>query len=331
MNSLYIYTFILFHLLLHSSYGVTAYAVSDTDEYLYRIDLKTGEDIAIGYTDMHDAEGLAFDPVSGELYGVDDNLSNLCRLNLSNGFADVIGHFSLDGERFSIHAVGLTFTDDGTLYMTDEYSRSLYEVNTADASLTLMGSYGSSYDISALASFGGKLYGVDKKPYFLHLVTLNRTNGQVTVIGSTDVEVWGADYGLAFDCEGNLWLAQEYYDDDPGHYARLDTNTAAYLEMHLFEDADREFENLAIDTRPELRAELSIEFHVVDSTVATLSLSNASADFSYSVISKSSLSESEWTVLFEVPGRLDNGPVTTNITLTGPSGFFTVRGDYSTQ
>jgi len=336
MIRLYIIAFFLFHLSLESIYGVTAYAVSDTDRRLYRVDLHTGEDIAIGDADnkTHDIEGLAFDPVSGDLYAVDDNVWRLFRLNPTNGVSILVGDFSTNGIPMKVHSVGLTFSDDGTLYMAEELTRSLYQVDPADASAIPIGSF-APRDISALAFFGGKLYGVVKNhgayPHDLQLVTINTANAQVTVIGDTGLPVWSSDFGLSFDLEGNLWLAQEITSGGGGFIARLNTNTAASIESHPFADADREFENLAIDTRPEIRTDLSLDFQFVDPSVAALTLSSASADFNYSVLSKSLLSESEWTVLFEIPGRLDNGSITTNLQMNGTSGFFKVWGDYSTQ
>ena len=336
MNKLFVFAFFLFHLLLGSIYGVTAYGVSDTDRRLYRIDLNTGETIAIGEADekTHDIEGLDYDPVSGDLFAADDNVSKLFRMETTNGRTTLIGHFSTNGVDMKVHSVGLTFSDDGTLYMAEELTRTLYVVDPENASAIAIGSF-APRDISALAFYGGTLYGVVKNsqpdPHDLQLVTINRANAHVNVIGYTGLPVWSSDFGLSFDLEGNLWLAQENTSGGGGFAARLDTNTAAVIESHPFADASLEFENLAIDTRPEIRTVLKLDFHLVDPNAASLTLSSVSADYNYSVLSKSLLSENEWTVLFEIPGRLDNGPITTNVQPNGSSGFFKVRGDYSTQ
>lgn len=335
-KSLYIFAFFLFHLSLGSIYGVTAYGVADTDQRLYRIDLNTGEKIAIGEADekTHDIEGLEFDPVNGDLFGIDDNVSRLYRFNLTNGISTTVGSFTTNGIKMKVHSVGSAFSDDGTFYMAEELTRTLYIVDPTDASAIAIGSF-APRDISALAYYGGTLYGVVKNhgdyPHDLQLVTINTANAQVTVIGDTGLPVWSSDFGLSFDLEGNLWLAQEITSGGGGFVARLDTNTAAVIESHPIAGDNPEFENLAIDTRPEMRTKLNLDFHLVDPSVASLTLSSVSADYNYSVLSKSLLSENEWNELFEIPGRLDNGSITTNVQLNGSSVFFKVRGDYSTQ
>lgn len=336
MTTLSIFAFFLFRLSLGSVYGVTAYGVSDIDRRLYRIDLNTGEKIAIGEADekTHDIEGLDFHPVSGDLFGIDDNVSRLYRFNLTNGFSSTVGEFTTNGIKMKVHAVGCTFSDDGTFYMAEELTRTLYIVDPTDASAVPIGSF-APRDISALAFYGGTLYGVVKNsgdyPHDLQLVTIHTANAHVTVIGYTGLPVWSSDFGMSFDLEGNLWLAQEVTSGGGGFVARLDTNTAAVIESHPFADGNPEFANLAIDTHPEMRTKLNVDFHWVDPSVASLTLSSVSADYNYSVLSKSLLSENEWTVLFGIPGRLDNGSITTNVQPNGSSGFFKVRGDYSTQ
>jgi hypothetical protein len=335
MSIISLFALVLLHLSVGTSYGVTAYGVSDTDRRLYRIDLNTGETLAIGEADekTHDIEGLDFDPVSGDLFAADDNVSKLFRMDTTNGRTTLIGHFSTNGVDMKVHSVGLTFSDDGTLYMAEELTRTLYVVDPEDASATAIGSF-APRDISALAFYGGTLYGVVKNhgdyPHDLQLVTLHPANAQVTVIGDTGLPVWSSDFGMSFDREGNLWLAQEITSGGGGFAARLDTNTAAVIESHPFADASLEFENLAIDTRPETRTVLNLDFHWVDPNTASLTLSSVSADYNYAVLSKSLLNENEWTVLFEIPGRLDNGSITTNVQPNGSSGFFKVRGAYST-
>ncbi|MBX3012360.1 MAG: DUF11 domain-containing protein [Caldilineaceae bacterium] len=132
-----------------------AVARSTANDLLIRIDPATGalvpfapgvDYLVITVTgspnNFHDIDDMAFDPVTGILYGISDNgaRGELVTINPATGVATYIADFSIQDE-----VEGLSFFNDGELYASsgipnDPTSNRLYRVDKTTGVLTDLGS-----------------------------------------------------------------------------------------------------------------------------------------------------------------------------------------------
>jgi hypothetical protein len=173
--------------------GQVDYAATRTGQY-GTLNLQTGVFTSIS------APGNGFEDLTrlpgGPLYAVDSS-SHLLLMNAATGSSNVIG--TTGGPIFAAK-----LRADGTMFGLS--STSLYTIDTATASDTLIGSLGISstyYDLSFDNS--GHLFLESSNGSTASLYSVNQTNGQATLIGSTGFNVGvlnfenGMLYGLTLN------------------------------------------------------------------------------------------------------------------------------------
>jgi len=192
---------------------------SGTMDSLFKIDLENGTDQKIGklfdgLNDFIDTEGLALAP-DGTLWGLDDESRTLFPINTTSGivsFSDEVRLFGFPaggGNDF-----GMTFSCEGTLYVTSVRTGSLYRV-FLDGNMERVGADGAlGVNISALAAYGkpSKLYGLGNGQFLSgrsdspNLYSIDVDSGVATLIGALGAEAGGySQGGLGFDSDGVLW------------------------------------------------------------------------------------------------------------------------------
>lgn len=142
--------------------------------------------------------GLAFDPVTGVLFGSTGGASghNLLVINPANGQVTVVGAFNAGTATMT----DLAFDSAGSLYgVSSSGGPNLYSINPATGQATLIGSSGVSFtEGGGLAiSGGGVFYGA---PIPGEYGTYNPTTGVYTHIAAPTTPAGGGSYGaLAFN------------------------------------------------------------------------------------------------------------------------------------
>jgi hypothetical protein len=175
---------------------------------LFRLNVPGGPLLpAIGSVGYSDVEGLAFDPTSGILFGVDSVTDTLITINLTTGVGTAVGaaNGNLGG---NFDDLGLAFKSDGTLFMSSVGG--LFQLDKGTGQATGIGSIdgtGLSGNAPAIAFHQGVLYGIfDQVSIFTDppdvLVTIDPTTGAATKIGNLGLD--GRSAGLESDGT-NLW------------------------------------------------------------------------------------------------------------------------------
>jgi hypothetical protein len=142
--------------------------------------------------------GLAFNPVTGVLYGSTGGVSghNLLTINPANGLVSMVGSFNAGTATMT----DLAFDSSGNLYgISSSGGANLYSINIATGQATLIGSSGVSFtEGGGLAvSSGGIFYGA---PIPGEYGTYNPTTGAYTHITAPATPAGGGSYGaLAFN------------------------------------------------------------------------------------------------------------------------------------
>ena len=177
---------------------------------LHSIDLATGTATPIGTgvgpRVLEDLEGLAFDPVTGDLFAVDDSTNQLVTINVATGVGAVVG--SLGG--FAQLDPGLAISAAGVIFMTADIinGTQLYTVNKTTGAATLVGT--SSVDhIDGLAWLNSELWGIS--PTTDSLYKINTSTGAASLVGSTGIN-FHEEAGLASDGTDLYGV----YDGSPG-------------------------------------------------------------------------------------------------------------------
>jgi len=182
----------------HSAAELIGYSVGGLgDGRLYRIDLTTGAEHAIGPTGFGQVLALSFRPDTDVLYGVDALTGSLVTIDITTGAGALVGPIGIG----PTVGAGLAWDDAGHLWMANELDESLYAVDPATGQATYVGSTGQS--VAGLASRDGVLYGLADDPD-RNLVTIDPVTGVATTIGPLGI----ADLsfaGIDFDASGNLW------------------------------------------------------------------------------------------------------------------------------
>ena len=241
-------------------YSINSDSPNDTHfDNLYRIDLSSGAVDRIGPVTSNgilrtDIEGLAFAP-DGTLYGIDDDYLRLFPLNTDNGRVQTSGEVAISGLPFGgKNDFGMTFTCDGTLYVTSVTNGSLYSMDL-EGNATPVGSLGA--NISALAAYGEDptvLYGLgngldtNMNPVEATLYSIDINSGLATPIGALGQVGTYAEGGLSFDDSGQLWAITDRRDGQgtpqPSQVMKVDVSTGAASAVQNTPEAG--FESLAI-------------------------------------------------------------------------------------
>jgi predicted small secreted protein len=175
---------------------------SDGDQKLYRIDLKTGVTTPVGTaksSGFEGIEGLAFAPGCQTLYGVDDVKDRLVTCNRTTGACETVGSLGFD-----ITDTGLTFANDGNLYLSTDAPKDpirFFRVDPGTGVATWIGNPG--IEVTGLAANPLAIYGLggDGKDV---LVQIDPATGAATTIGPLGT-VTLQDGGLDFDHDGTLY------------------------------------------------------------------------------------------------------------------------------
>lgn len=190
-----------------------------TEDSLYLIDLASGADqrrgeLFTGAETRRDTEGLAFDP-DGTLWGIDDQSMTLFPINTEFGsikFDDEVSVKGLPGG--GGNDFGMTFSCDGTLYITSVATQSLYGLDLQGNS-QVIGSLGAlGENISAIAASGHPtvIYGLGNGQFDTgqtdspNLYSIDPSTGVATLIGPLGATIGAYNQGgLGFDSNGILW------------------------------------------------------------------------------------------------------------------------------
>lgn len=215
------------------------------DDFLYSIDLATGEATPIGPTGFEDVESLTFDLGCDTLYGVDDTTDRLLTCDRETGDCNQVGNLGVD-----ITDTGLAFIDQIRLFMSTDAPKSptnFYQVNRFTGRATRIGNQGQ--EVTGLAYGPGGLFGLggDARE---NLVRIDIETGAATPIGPLGT-IQPSDGGLDFDIDGVLWGVEDRGGRNPSRIFTVDPTTGAatvVATVHLANGTELVgFEGLAID------------------------------------------------------------------------------------
>jgi hypothetical protein len=218
-----------------SAGATTGYSVrSDGDDFLYRIDLETATETAVGTgVGFGDVEGLAFNG-AGTLYGFDDSTNQLITIDTGTGVGTAVGPSGITPTD-----LGLDFDCGGTPYLSVDAPSpfNLHRLDPATGAATVIGPM--NLAVTALGFDGTTLFGLtgdnDNR-----LVTVDRSTGTPTPVGPTGINL--SDGGLAVGPDGKLWGIN---DNATGDVFTVDKPTGAATVVAPTEQIG--FEGLAID------------------------------------------------------------------------------------
>ena len=212
---------------------------SEAFDTLFRVNLSTQTAVEIGRATPIGApryaviEGLTASP-SGLLYGVSvsPTAKTLLQISSANGLATPVGVVALNGADATTEvAIGMAFTCDGRLWLSSS-GGSLYEINPATASATLVGNMG--VKVTGLAAKGNLLFGAGSQGNN-NLYQIDVGTAAATLVGPYGP---GASFintaSPAFDSSGTLYVVLDYIppaaDNDPvadwSDLARVDPQSA---------------------------------------------------------------------------------------------------------
>ena len=227
-----------------TGYSVRSDGNDRQDDFLFAIDLKTGQATPIGPTGFEDVEGLTFDRACKNLFGVDDVTDRLLTCDITTGACQQVGNLGVD-----ITDTGLAFGSDLQLYMSTDAPKNptlLYRVSTADGTATPVADQGQ--EVTGLAANMTGLYGLGGDGRN-NLVRINPANGEVTSIGPLKT-VEPRDGGLDFDADGVLWGIEDGGLRNPSRIFTVEPETGAatvVATIHLEDGTDLVgFEGLAV-------------------------------------------------------------------------------------
>jgi len=235
-----------------------------TFDSLYLIDLSTSGSeqlvgpLSTGGDDVFfDTEGLAFSP-DGDLWGADDQARILFPINTGNAVVNPLKFIPLDflpppSAELGGNDFGMTFTCDGSIYLTSVRTNMLYRVDL-EGNHQVIGNLGA--NISAIATFGDyptRLYGLGNgltgsnetdAPF---LFSIDTESGVATPIGTgLNNALPYHEAGLAFDSDGNLWAITDRsgLGGQPSQVLSIDIDTGVATVVSTTNETG--FESLAI-------------------------------------------------------------------------------------
>lgn len=120
---------------------------------LFRINPLTGAAALVGFLQVDPIYALAFDAVTGTLYGANGEAgdpSSLWTIDTTNAAVNLVGRLATEGN-FDI----AIRPEDGQMFLASTSANALYLVDKSDASQTLVGDYGAPTNIAGLAFVNG--------------------------------------------------------------------------------------------------------------------------------------------------------------------------------
>ena len=216
------------------------------DDYLYSIDLATGEAIAIGPTGFEDVESLAFAPGCTRLYGVDDVTDQLLTCDPATGGCKPVGPLKVD-----VTDTGLAFGRTGLLFMSTDAPKkptNLYRLNPYTGEAVRAGDQGQS--VTGLAVNDTAIYGLGGDNSN-NLVVIDPFTGHANPVGSLGSAVKLSDGGLDFAADGQLYgISDASGRTGPSQVFTVDTETGhATVVATVHDDKGKAisgFEGLAV-------------------------------------------------------------------------------------
>ncbi len=134
-------------------YGNTSVGFGgETADELFSINTTTGAAAAIGFIGENEVYALGFSQ-AGALYGVDDNC-NLLHISTATGVGAIVGSTGLGLPNGGCDVFDVASGVNGTMYLADDNSESLYSVNLGTGATTLIGPFGSTTNVVGLAVLG---------------------------------------------------------------------------------------------------------------------------------------------------------------------------------
>jgi hypothetical protein len=173
--------------------------------------------------------GMAFDPITGVLYGSTGGVSghNLLTINPANGLVNVVGSFNVG----SATMTDLAFDSSGNLYgISSSGGPNLYSINTATGQATIIGSSGVSFtEGGGLAiSSGGIFYGT---PVPGEYGTYNPTTGAYTHITTPATPAGGGSYGALVFSGSTLYGDNLVAPGGATHLVTIDPTTGNVTDI----------------------------------------------------------------------------------------------------
>lgn len=201
------------------------YSITGSRE-LIKIDLETGKYKRMGsrITISDDYEGLAINPINGNMYAAGDSSRGLYQVQPETGVARRIGTLNGAGSEY-----GLSFDNTGKLYLIDGENLFQVNTNTAETRLISRGSYG-----DGLAWHKGNMYSIGESG---SLRKINLDTGAITVIGELGISR-GAQSGLASAGDKLIGL-----NESGGKLFSINTQTG---KATLLSNVSTDIESLAI-------------------------------------------------------------------------------------
>lgn len=259
------------------AHSVNSDSQSTNMDSLYWIDLgNVGDNKLRGPLDSggaynhYDTEGLAFAP-NNTLWGIDDgsqpNSSGYLILFPITAYGSVYFNDVISLTGFPVNGsndFGMTFSCDGSLYVTSVTTKTLYSVDLADGSADVInaevigtpGSLGVNISAIAANSDPTKLYGLGNGQLESGLVdspnlySIDVATGVAEMIGPLGDLV--DDYeegGLAFDSDGDLWaITDRSKNNQPSQILKINPATGTATPIGITSETG--FESLAIASPP---------------------------------------------------------------------------------
>ena len=172
------------------------------DDVLLNVDPSSGATSVVGPISSPVVASLAYDELSGTLYGTDSSTWELVTIDTITGDTVVIGNMSIELPHASAIDLG-----DGTLYVVgldsaQDYQSLLYTVNKSSAWATLVGPIGFRYvgslDFDPVSGFLYGATGGDAADGVL--ITIDPATGLGTFVANT---IWTS--AMSFDFDGRLY------------------------------------------------------------------------------------------------------------------------------
>jgi hypothetical protein len=243
-------------------YSINSDSATGNADSLFLIDLGLGTEtlvgpVLVGNDARIDVEGLAFAP-DGTLYGIDDSEMTLFPIDPASGLIQANSEVQLSGlAGGGGNDFGMTFTCDGSLYVTSVARDTLYRLSLNGVAQPVGAEGSLGVNIGALAAWGdpAQLFGLgngldgNQNEDTPALFRIDPVTGVATEIGPLGPAAGAyAEGGLAFDDSGQLWAITDRRDRFggplPGEVMRIDLTTGAADQVRVLGESG--FESLAV-------------------------------------------------------------------------------------
>ncbi|GJL93159.1 MAG: hypothetical protein DHS20C04_28180 [Hyphococcus sp.] len=175
------------------------YATTFSNSDLYLVDFDASTATLIGSTGRDNISGIAIQPGTGVLFGIDHATDTLVTIDPATGAATTVGNLGA-----SAFDVGLEFDAAGNLYMSSDTGGTgpdFYSVDTTTGAATLIGSTGTGGIVGLALDSNNVMYGLADTSNDA-LYTIDLSTGVAALIGSLGLSTNTG--GIGFDDQGVL-------------------------------------------------------------------------------------------------------------------------------